>query len=137
MDMKEKPVKLKATVMWCFHNKLNEMAEKYTIDLCNLTDNTVRELEHFGVNVMKRDDKPEKGFYITCKSTKPLEIFDASGKNLEDVAIGNGSTVTAVVSKYKWEFKNRSGWSPSLVKCVVDDLVAYESKSSEVSEETL
>lgn len=137
MDMKEKPVKLKATVMWCFHNKLNDMAQKYTIDLCNLTDSTVKELEAFGISVNKREDKPEKGFFITCKSTLPIKLFDAAGNDLSNTAIGNGSTVTAVVSKYQWTYQRRSGWSPSLVKCVVDNLVAYEEKPSEVSEEAL
>ena len=123
--------------MWCFHNKLNDMAQKYTIDLCNLTDSTVKELEAFGISVNKREDKPEKGFFITCKSTLPIKLFDAAGNDLSNTAIGNGSTVTAVVSKYQWTYQRRSGWSPSLVKCVVDNLVAYEEKPSEVSEEAL
>jgi hypothetical protein len=135
MNEKPKPIKLKATVMWCFHNKINEMATKYTIDLCNLSDNAVKALEEFGINVMKREDKPEKGFFITCKSNNPLEIFDSSGKDLKDIAIGNGSTVTAVVSKYPWKYKNREGWSPSLVKGVVDSLVAYN--ATVVAEEAL
>jgi len=29
-----KPIKVKAEVMWCFHNKLNEMTNKYSVDLC-------------------------------------------------------------------------------------------------------
>jgi hypothetical protein len=135
MNTEEKPVTLKATVMWCFHNKHNQMAEKYTVDLCNLSDNAVKALEKFGLNVLKREDKPEKGFYITCKSEKPLNVFDAAGKDLSDVSVGNGSTATAVVSKYEWKHKSKSGWSPSLKKLVVDNLVAYENKDSPAVEE--
>ena len=54
-----KPVKVKATVMWCFHNKKNEMAEKYTVDLCNLSDNAIKALEGLGITILKREDKPE------------------------------------------------------------------------------
>lgn len=135
-----KPVKVKATIMWCFHNKINEMSQKYTIDLCNLSDNAVKALEEFGINVLKREDKPEKGFYITCKSTLPIKLFDSSGKDLSDVAIGNGSTVTAVVSKYPWKYQRKEGWSPSLSKGVVDNLVVYtadNSTSVEAEEEVL
>ncbi len=35
-----KPVTIKATVMWCNHNKINEMSEKYQLELTNLSDNT-------------------------------------------------------------------------------------------------
>jgi len=70
-----KPVKVKATIMWCFHNKPNEMSNKFQVDLCNLSDNAVKALESLGLEVRKREDKPEKGFYITCKSTVPMKVF--------------------------------------------------------------
>ena len=120
-----KPVKVKATVMWCFHNKPNEMSGKFQMDLCNLSDNAVKALESLGLDVRKREDKPEKGFFITCKSTVPMKVFDASGNDLNDVAIGNGSTATAVVGAYEWAWKNKKGVSATLTKLVVDDLVAY------------
>jgi hypothetical protein len=121
-----KPVKVKATIMWCFHNKPNEMSTKYQVDLCNLSTNAVTFLEGLGVEVRKREDKPEKGFFITCKSTSPIKVFDANGVDLSTVAIGNGSTATAVVGTYSWAWKNKKGVSPSLIKLVIDSLVAYE-----------
>jgi hypothetical protein len=104
-----KPVKVKATVMWCFHNKL----------------------ESLGLDVRKREDKPEKGFFITCKSTVPMKVFDASGNDLNTVAIGNGSTATAVVGAYEWAWKNKKGVSATLTKLVVEDLVAYDAAEAE------
>jgi hypothetical protein len=126
-----KPVKVKATVMWCFHNKPNEMSGKFQMDLCNLSDNAVKALESLGLDVRKREDKPEKGFFVTCKSTIPMKVFDAGGNDLNNVAIGNGSTATAVVGTYPWTFKNRKGLSASLVKLVVDNLVAYDAAEAE------
>jgi hypothetical protein len=136
-----KPIVFKATIMWSFHNKINDMAQKYTMDLCNLSDNAVKALEELGINVRKREDKPEKGFHITCKSTIPMKVFDTNGNNLINVSIGNGSTATATVSKYFWKNKTQSGWSPSLVKAVVDNLVEYNSAEnvdlSELADEVL
>jgi hypothetical protein len=126
-----KPVKVKATVMWCFHNKPNEMSGKFQMDLCNLSDNAVKALESLGLEVRKREDKPEKGFYITCKSTVPMKVFDANGNDLNNVAIGNGSTATAVVGAYAWSWKNKSGTSATLTKLVVDNLVAYDAAEAE------
>jgi len=126
-----KPVKVKATIMWCFHNKPNEMSNKFQVDLCNLSDNAVKALESLGLEVRKREDKPEKGFYITCKSTVPMKVFDASGNDLSTVSIGNGSTATAVVGAYEWSWKNKKGVSPSLVKIIITDLKVYNPEAVE------
>lgn len=130
-----KPVKVKATVMWCFHKKPNEMSNKFQVDLCNLSDNAVKALETLGIEVRKREDKPEKGFFITCKSTVPMKVFDASGNDLSTVAVRNGSTATAVVGTYAWSWKNKKGVSASLTKLVIDDLVAYYASEAEEAEE--
>ncbi len=133
-----KPVTIKATVMWCNHNKVNEMSSKYQLELTNLSDNAVKALEGIGLEVRKREDKPEKGFYITCKSVRQMDkIFDKTGASLIDVAIGNGSTGTAVVGTYDWAFKNKKGLSASLIKMTIDNLVAYDAEDTPVTEEAL
>jgi hypothetical protein len=133
-----KPVTVKATVMWCNHNKVNEMSSKYQLELTNLSENAVKALEGIGLEVRKREDKPEKGFYITCKSVRQMDkIFDKTGASLIDVAIGNGSTGTAVVGTYEWAFKNKKGLSASLIKMTIDNLVAYDAEDTPVTEEAL
>jgi hypothetical protein len=133
-----KPVTVKATVMWCNHNKVNEMSSKYQLELTNLSDNAVKALEGIGLEVRKREDKPEKGFYITCKSVRQMDkIFDKTGASLIDVAIGNGSTGTAIVGTYDWSFKNKKGLSASLIKMTIDNLVAYDAEDTPVTEEAL
>jgi hypothetical protein len=133
-----KPVTVKATVMWCNHNKINEMSNKYQLELTNLSENAVKALEGIGLEVRKREDKPEKGFYITCKSVRQMDkIFDKTGASLIDVAIGNGSTGTAVVGTYDWSFKNKKGLSASLIKMTIDNLVAYDAEDTPVTEEAL
>jgi len=121
-----KPVKIKANIMWCFHNKINAMAEKYTVDLCNLSEPAVKGLEKIGLSVNNKADKPEKGDFIVCKSKRPIKVIDSEGNDLSDIAIGNGSVAVAIVSYYDWEGKYGKGRSPSLRRLVVDKLVAYE-----------
>lgn len=129
-----KPVKIKAEVQWCFHNKTNEMSNKYQVDLCNLSEGAVKALESLGLEVRSRQDKPEKGFYITAKSSIPIKIFDTDGNDLADVAIGNGSKAVALVSSYDWTWKNKTGTSPSLKKMVIEDLQLYSSPDEEDDE---
>lgn len=129
-----KPVKIKAEVQWCFHNKQNEMSNKYQVDLCNLSEGAVKALESLGLEVRSRQDKPEKGFYIIAKSSIPIKIFDTDGNDLADVAIGNGSKAVALVSSYDWTWKNKTGTSPSLKKMVIEDLQLYSSPDEEDDE---
>jgi hypothetical protein len=63
-----------------------------------------------------------------------MKVFDAGGNDLSTVAIGNGSTATAVVGAYEWSWKNKKGVSPSMTKLVIDSLVAYEADAEEAEE---
>ena len=90
MDYKQS-IKLNAKVMWAFHNKPNNLSEKYQIDLCELSDAAVEALQKdLGVEARNKGD--EKGNFITCRSVMPLKIVDLEGRSLQDVAIGNGSS---------------------------------------------
>jgi hypothetical protein len=122
-----KPIKVKAEVMWCFHNKLNEMTNKYSVDLCNLSPGAIKAIESMGIEVRTRDDKPEKGNFITCKSSIPIKVFAADGEDLSNVAIGNGSKAVVLLSSYEWKYKNKSGVSPSIKKMVIEELQSYDS----------
>lgn len=116
-------VKIKADVMWAYMDKPNEMSGKYQVDLCNLSDPAVQAIESLGVSVRQKDDK---GYFITCKSNKPIRAYDKNGDEIEGVSIGNGSKAIAMVGFYEWNWKNKAGVSPSLKKLVIDELVTYE-----------
>ena len=118
-------LKLKATVYWASLNRKNEMADAYTVDLCNLSDKAVAALEDMGISVQENlEKKPEQGKYITCKSQKPIKAFDTDGiEIIEDV--GNGSKAVCMVGSYAWTYKNKKGVSPSLAKLVITDLVVF------------
>jgi hypothetical protein len=118
-------LKIKATVYWASLNRKNEMADAYTVDLCNLSDKAVAALEDMGISVQENaEKKPEQGKYITCKSQRPIKAFDSDNDEIvED--IGNGSKAICMIGSYPWTYKNKKGISPSLAKLVITDLVTY------------
>jgi hypothetical protein len=118
-------LKLKADVYWAALNRKNEMADAYTVDLCNLSDKAVAALEDMGISVQENlEKKPEQGKYITCKSQRPIKAFDTDNEEIvEDV--GNGSKAICMIGSYAWTYKNKKGVSPSLAKLVITDLVEY------------
>ncbi len=129
MSEEKKDIKLKASVYWCQHTKVNDMSGKFQVNLCNLSDAAVEALEDMGISVQVGEEKKaDMGRYITCKSPNPLRVFDVENHEITE-AVGNGSKGTALVSSYSWTYKNKKGVSPSLKKLVVTDLVEYAAAS--------
>ena len=125
-------VKIKATLMWAFLNRKNDMSNAYQVDLANLSDKAAQALESMGLTVRSKEDK---GNYITCKSQNPILAFDDGGALLDGDNIGNGSEAVCVVSFYDWDFKNKKGRSPSLKKLVITKLVEYKPAVADDSED--
>jgi len=123
--MEQQAVKLKADVMWAFTNRVNDLSGKYQIDLCNLSDAACEALTQLGVEVREKDGH---GKFITCKSAKPIKVYDTDNEELTE-DIGNGSKIKAIISTYEWKYKNKKGISPSIKKMIVTDLVEYTGKS--------
>jgi hypothetical protein len=120
--MNTEAVKVKAEIMWAFLNKPNEMSGKFQVDLCNLSDKAVGALEEMGIEVKTKEGK---GAYVTCKSTRPIAVYDDGGSLLEGDILGNGSKAAAIITPYEWSFKGKKGVSPSLRKMVITELVPY------------
>lgn len=126
-------LKIKADVYWACLSRKNELADAYTVDLCNLSDKAVAALEDMGISVQENaEKKPEQGRYITCKSQRPIKAFDTDGDEIaEDV--GNGSKAVCMIGAYQWSFKAKKGVSPSLAKLVITDLVAFAGAGGNIS----
>lgn len=133
MDLK--PMKIEAEIMWAFLDTPNEMSGKYQVDLCNLSSNAVKALEDMGVNVRKREDKPEKGFFITAKSSNyPITALDASGKPLS-VKVGNGSKGIALIKPYAYKYRNKEGVGVGINKLTVTQLIEYVNDNTQDEDE--
>ena len=120
-------IKIRATVMWAFLDKPNEMSGKYQVDLCELSDKAVQGLEALGIEVKNKEGK---GNYITCKSQRPIFAFDDGGSQLNGTIVGNGSKAACLVNTYDWTFKGKKGVGAGIQKLVITDLKEYEGVSA-------
>jgi len=116
-----------ADIYWAFLNHLN-MNEKYSVDLCNLSDAAVEKLQSMGLSCNSNPKQPDKGRYITCKSGYPIKAYNSAGDLIteiydENLKVANGSKGRATVSYYDW--KNGKGRSPQLQKLFIIDLIPY------------
>lgn len=132
----EKPIKIEAEVQWAFFTTKNEMSGKYQVDLTNLSSGAVEALQSAGLEPRKREDKPEKGWFITAKSNYAIEPVDKGGDKITDV-VGNGSKAVAIIKPYEWSWKNKKGVSPSLMKITITDLKVYSSDSEELEDDEI
>lgn len=132
----EKPIKFEAEVQWAFFNKKSEMSGKYQVDLTNLSEGAVKALQDAGLEPRQREDKPEKGWFITAKSNYEIKPIDNSGTEITD-AVGNGSRAIALIKPYEWSWKNKKGVSPSLVKIIITDLKVYNPDSTVEEEDEI
>jgi hypothetical protein len=132
----EKPVKFEAEVQWAFFTKKNEMSGKYQVDLTNLSENAVKALTDAGLEPRNREDKPEKGWFITAKSNYEIKPVDKAGNEITD-AVGNGSKAVALIKPYEWSWKNKKGVSPSLVKIIITDLQVYSADQAVEEEDDI
>lgn len=120
-------VVVNADIYWAFLNHLN-MNEKYSVDLCNLSDAAVEKLQSMGLSCNSNPKQPEKGKFITCKSGYPIKAYNGAGDLIteiydENLKVANDSKGRAVLSYYDW--KNGKGRSPQLLKLFITDLIPY------------
>ena len=134
--MEIKPVKIQAEVQWASFDKVNEMSGKFQCDLANLSDSAVKALEAIGLEPRKREDKPEKGWFLTVKSNYAIQPYDADGAEIKD-PVGNGSKAVALIKPYSWKWKNKEGVSASLAKIVITDLVKYNAGGDDADDDNL
>ncbi len=130
-------VKLKdVTLMWAKLDKVDDMSGKYQVELTNLSKDHVEAISGLGVEVRNNKDKPEKGFYVTCKSTRPITALDKEGGILKQL-IGNGTKANILLGSYDWTFKGKKGKSPTVAKMIVTDLKVFEGDDAEDGDDDL
>lgn len=119
-------VQMRCTLMWAFLTKKREGNEKYSVNLCNLSEAAVDKLEEMGIEVKRNADKPEQGYFITCYSVNPFRPRDTSGVLIDpEILVGNGSKATVVVEPYHWQYQKKKGTSAHISTMIITDLVEY------------
>jgi hypothetical protein len=114
-------IKVKADIMWAYLDKVNDMSGKFQVDLCNLSEKAAEALQDLGLEVKFKEGK---GKYITCKSTRPIHVYDDGGSQIE-AQVGNGSKGVALVGTYSWSYQKKQGTSPALKRLVITDMLEY------------
>ena len=117
-----KPIVVATTYYWAQTNTVNDLSQKYQVNIGQLSEKAVEALTSNGIDVKNKGD--EQGYFITVKSANPIKVHDADGLPVVG-NVGNGSTGRAAINFYDWTYQKKSGRSPSLVKMIVDQLVEY------------
>lgn len=126
-------VTVRAVVSFPNLTTLDQLSQKYSIQLGNLSAAAVEKLEELGMTVKNKDDAYNRGSFIECKSKFPIDnsgmykiLYEADGKTpFENVpsAIGAGSVVVATLKTYEWKAPgNKSGVGAHVVKLAVEEL---------------
>ena len=108
--------------MWPNLTEKSEMSDKYQVDLVNLDKQQVGLLEAAGLTVRdgKKEDKKDKGRWITAKSKYPARLYDGRDGAPQGTAfpenerIGNGTIAHVMVTAYDWNFQGKTGRNAGL-----------------------
>ena len=131
--MELKPVKVQADLFWAFLDTPNKMSGKYQVDLCNLSKEAIKTLEGMGINVRRKEDKPEQGFFITAKSFNyPIAATDPEGNPIT-AKVANGSKGVALVKPHEYTYQRQKGITALINGLVVTDLIEYTDNKSLLS----
>jgi len=97
MSTETKAVVLKdVELAWAFLNKKQELKDRYSCDLINLSPENVAILEGLGVVVK---DKAPKGRYLECVSTYPIAAVDINNNVITD-NVGPESRANVLIRPY-------------------------------------
>jgi len=119
---------VRGTAQWASVFEPNALSGKFQVDICNLDEETIKELQGVGIDVKKGEgDKADKEHFITAKAGKYApKVVDRKAHIMDgSILIGNGSKVKASIRPYEWTFKGKSGVGAGLNGLMVTYLVEY------------
>lgn len=121
---------IEVTLYWPNLNRVNDMSGKYQVDYGSLSKEAIKTLQDFGIEVKtdprKKEENPDRGQFVTAKSTFPFKVLFKQGVQVVDPAnIGSGSKARVKFSPYAWTFKGKKGVSVSTKVVQITELVEY------------
>lgn len=122
--METKPVVVACELHWPFLNKPNDMSGKYQVDIGKLSSKAVDALSAMSIQVRNKGD--DRGNYVTVKSTNPIMPAFSGMDAVDSSLIGNGTKANAAIKPYGWDFKGKTGISPSLAKLLITEVAVYD-----------
>ncbi len=127
MNEDKKTVKVAATLLWCYLDRPNTAfgQSKFMYTATELSPAAVAELKDIGLSPRTRADKPEWGFFMNIKSSRPILAFDKNGEPIEGSKVGNGSKAIITVGGYEWKVAGKKGTSPTTKRLIITQLVEF------------
>jgi hypothetical protein len=122
--METKPVVVACELHWPFLNKPNDMSGKYQVDIGKLSSKAVDALSAMSIQVRNKGD--DRGNYVTVKSKNPIMPAFSGMDAVDSSLIGNGTKANAAIKPYGWDFKGKTGISPSLAKLLITEVAVYD-----------
>ena len=122
--METKPVVVACELHWPFLNKPNDMSGKYQVDIGKLSSKAVDALSAMSIQVNNKGDA--RGNYVTVKSNNPIIPAFSGIDAVDSSLIGNGTKANAAIKPYGWDFKGKTGISPSLAKLLITEVAVYD-----------
>ena len=150
MTQDNKKLVIRCTLVWPFLARVNDLSDKYQVDLANLDKKVAAQLKKLGVNVRKEDQKKlkaredsggtifDRGLFVTAKSQRQFfTVYDGSRDNImEDTSkIGNGTQAKVLVKLIPYNNKFGEGIFVGLGDILITDLVEYHDSSDELFED--
>jgi hypothetical protein len=127
--------KIEGNLYWPFLNKFNTTFEpdnkKYSVDIGNLTKQSVKDLEKIGIT--PRNKKDERENFITAKTKKLLSVKDDNEQAVDLDDIGNGTEAEVLIFAY--DTKSFPGPFNGLGGIKVTHLVTYNPDELDMDEE--
>ena len=120
------------TLYWPFLAKKNEMAGKYTADLCNLSTDQIKTLQGMGLGERVRTKDDERGMFITCKSARPPFVVNTKGDKVDGNIVGNGSEGDVKVQAYTGSYP---GTFAGLGGVMLTNTIEYNPTAPDTSED--
>lgn len=109
---------------WTKLNTPDKMSEKYQMDICNLSEETLQKLKKHGVKPKNKEDDRE--WFITAKSKFEVPIINHDKEGMNGTLIGNGSAVKVKITFNKdHPLISELGTSMYLNKVMVTNLIPY------------
>lgn len=130
---------VRATISFPNLEQKDRLADKYTVQLANLSEAAVERFEESGITVTNKDDAYGRGDFVTCKSKFPIIPVSQDGESFEGRTggLGYGTEVIAVIKPVQWEYAGKRGTTPRIVKLTVTKVVAPETAEAAGDDEIL
>lgn len=117
---------------WPFLAKKNELAEKYTVDISQLSKAHIKAIKKLGLSERVRTKEDDRDMFMTCKSNFPPKVMDNNKVDVDPLNVGNGTVADVKVQAYDGKYP---GLFAGIAAIKITDLVEYDRNSNDFDDD--